>query len=76
VIVGGLPEIYPRGNLFPASLDRVGFANRKAGDYRLLPSSAYRGSGTQGRDPGVDFAAVLQAIGPQLAAARTRGETS
>jgi hypothetical protein len=76
VIVGGMPDIYPRGNFFPASLDRVGFANRKAGDCRLLSSSPYRGRGTQGRDPGVDFAAVLQAIGPQLAAARARGEAS
>jgi hypothetical protein len=74
VIVGGLPGLYPAGNFFPLSLDRVGFVNRKGGDCRLAPSSAYRGVGDGGRDPGVDFAALLQALGPVLTSTRARGE--
>jgi hypothetical protein len=73
VIVGGQSATYPSGNAFPSSVDRVGFVNRKGGDCRLAASSAYRGTAADGRDPGVDLAALLEALGSDLAAARVRG---
>jgi hypothetical protein len=35
VLAGGDERRYPRGNVFPDSLDAVPFADRKAGNYRL-----------------------------------------
>jgi hypothetical protein len=55
VMVGGHASAYPRGNFFPASLDQVGFADLRGGDYRLAVSSRYRRAGTDGRDPGADL---------------------
>jgi hypothetical protein len=58
IYVGADPRMYPAGNYFPATLDDVGFVNASGGDYRLSSSSIYRGGGTDGKDPGCDFAAL------------------
>lgn len=50
---------YPGGNYYPTSLSAVGFVNFGAADVRLSAVSAYRGKGSDGRDPGADVAAVL-----------------
>jgi hypothetical protein len=58
VIVGADPDGYPPDNFFPPTLDDVGFADWRGGDYRLVPPSPYIGQGTDGNDPGADIAAV------------------
>ena len=62
VIAGGNANQYPPKNLFPASLDEIGFVNRARGDYRLAPSSRIRKAGTGGRDPGVDVDRLIAAM--------------
>src|SRR5438552_3072215 len=49
---GGAAATYPSDNFFPASLDLVGFLNLAGGDYHLAPSSPYKNTATDGRDPG------------------------
>jgi hypothetical protein len=58
VIAGAAAAQYPAGNFFPASLDDVGFVDRKNGDYRLAPASRYLKAGTDHKDPGVDVDAL------------------
>lgn len=72
VIAGGNPKQYPPGNLFPASLDDVGFVNRARGDYRLAASSRFRKAGTGGRPPGgdVDRLAAAMSGAPPTASPR------
>ncbi len=60
VIAGSGAVGYPRDNFLAASLDDVGFADRSRGDYRLGHGSRYRGA-AGGRDPGVDWPALLPA---------------
>jgi hypothetical protein len=55
-----------------ASLTAVGFANLVAADagddyhgYALAPNSPYKGTASDGKDPGVDFAALDAALGGQ-----------
>lgn len=67
VIVGGQARLYPPDNFFPGSLDKVGFVDRAAGDYRLKDSSRYRRVATDGGDVGVDFEALRASLGPELA---------
>jgi len=55
VIAGGQAAIYPGDNFFPASLAQVGFVDLAQGNYRLAPTSAYKGAGTDGKDVGADF---------------------
>ncbi len=43
---------YPANNYFPASIDSVGFANHKSGDYRLTQNSRFKGKGSDGKDIG------------------------
>jgi hypothetical protein len=62
VIVGGSAALYPADNFFPASLDEVKFMDRAGGHYRLRESSPYRQAGTDGKDVGVDFAALCAAM--------------
>jgi hypothetical protein len=47
---------YPANNQFPASMAATGFQNAGGNDYRLSAGSSLKGKGTDGRDPGVDFA--------------------
>ncbi len=56
---------WPSGNFFPESASSVGFVNYNdgmGGDYRLQPSSPYKGKGADGTDPGADVDAVNSAV--------------
>lgn len=57
IVPGAAMSRYPTDNFYPASLDAVGFVDRAGGDLRLAPTSMYRAMGTDGHDPGVDWAA-------------------
>jgi hypothetical protein len=59
VVVKGDGSRYPPDNFFPASLAEVGFVDLFSGDYRLSALSPFRDAGTDGRDPGVDFARLM-----------------
>ncbi|MCU1304274.1 MAG: hypothetical protein JWQ87_4558 [Candidatus Sulfotelmatobacter sp.] len=64
VIIGAPAGPWPPNNFFPASAAAVKFVNYnggKNGDYRLQPSSPYRGKGTDGKDLGADVNAILGA---------------
>jgi hypothetical protein len=64
VIAGGDGKQYPGGNTFIADRDfESSFVNANAGDYRLSPSSRFRGSGSDGRDVGADVATIAQSLG-------------
>ena len=63
-IVGGKASLYPADNFFPATYDAVGFVDRAAGNYRLAPSSLYKGAGEGGTDVGADIDALTAAVGP------------
>jgi hypothetical protein len=55
---------WPANNFFPKSAEAVRFANYNGGnggDYRLQPSSPFRGKGTDGKDLGADMDAVRAA---------------
>jgi hypothetical protein len=57
--------LWPSGNFFPATASAVQFVNYNGGnggDYQLLPSSPYKGAGTDGQDLGADVAAIDSAI--------------
>jgi hypothetical protein len=58
VLAGGPAAAYPKGNLFPPTLDAVGFLDRPGGDYRLGPRSRVRRAATDGSDPGADIEAL------------------
>jgi hypothetical protein len=57
-------------NFFPASLERVRFANLAKGDYRLAGSSPYKHAGTDGKDVGVDFEELSAAMASPTPAPR------
>lgn len=59
VIAGGSADAYPSGNLFPESLDAVGFIDTRGSDFRLSMASPYR---IAGRTAGVDFAELCSAL--------------
>ncbi len=48
-------SLYPEGNYFPASLDKVGFVNFEKGDYRLSPASPFRKASSEGQAVGCDW---------------------
>jgi len=75
VIPGASPSSYPADNFYPASLDDVGFVNRAAGNYRLASSSAYKGQGTDGKDPGADIDAVAAATAGAVSGTGTPAAT-
>jgi uncharacterized protein (TIGR03437 family) len=54
--------IYPAGNLYPASLDAIGFVDWRNGNYSLGSSSPYKGAGTGGIDPGCNMDALNAAL--------------
>lgn len=47
----------------PTSFAQVGFINSVGNDYRLSASSPFKGKGTSGSDPGVDWAPLVSALG-------------
>jgi Bacterial Ig-like domain (group 2) len=53
---------WPTGNYFPPLIASIGFVDAVGGDYRLSPTSAYKGVGTDGNDPGADVTAVDNAL--------------
>ncbi len=55
IIPGADPRSYPGDNFYPGSLKDVGFVSLSEHIYALAPSSKFRGKGTDGKDPGVDF---------------------
>jgi hypothetical protein len=63
VIAGGDASRYPRDNFFPstAELDAQ-FVDRRAGDYRLKPSSPYTSAATDGRAVGASVAALRRGM--------------
>jgi hypothetical protein len=68
VFIGGDAAVYPADNFFPASIDAVGFVDRRRGDFRLSRSSPFRRAATDGRDPGAD----VQSVAPNVARAAER----
>jgi len=49
---------YPVGNFFVDSFDRIHFVDYQHGDWRLAPDSKLRSKATDGKDPGIDVAAL------------------
>lgn len=72
VFIGGTAPQYPRGNFFPASIDQVGFADYRKGDYHLSPSSPYTHA-AEGVDPGADLNAIRTALGALVQLSRLLG---
>lgn len=58
VVIGGSSGDYPSGNFFPANNTATGFTDFAGGDYSLTGASAYHNAGSDGTDPGADFAAL------------------
>ena len=61
MIVASGGSAFPPGNSYPTTTTAVGLANIAAEDYRLLPTSPFKGKATDGRDPGADIDAVAAA---------------
>ena len=49
---------YPPGNFFPAAWSEVQFVDFANKNYRLAPSSPYKGAGSDGKDIGADVDAI------------------
>ena len=64
-IVGGNAERYPADNVFPASLEQIGFVGAQASNVRLNASSPLKNAGTDKRDIGADVEALhlLSSVG-------------
>jgi hypothetical protein len=54
-------EKYPVGNYFVGSFQRIGFTDFARGDWQLGANSKTRKRASDGRDPGVDFEALVAA---------------
>ena len=61
VIAGASSYVYPAGNYFPNSIYDARFVDAFGGNYALASDSPYRAAGTDGKDLGVDFAALKTA---------------
>lgn len=61
-LVGGRIAAYPPQNLFPPSLDDVGFVNRARGNYRLGKHSPLKRAGLGGTGVGCDVEALRTAL--------------
>ncbi len=62
---GTTAAAYPAGNLFPASMAAAGFTDYKGGNggnYKLASSSEYRGTVSDGTDPGIDTTSLSVAL--------------
>ena len=55
------PSKWPVGNYFPTSAAAVQCKNFSGGDYFLLSSSPFSGSGSDGKDLGADIKAIASA---------------
>ena len=59
------PSSWPADNMFPPTVDTVGFTNYNngnGGNYQLLPSSPYTNAGTDGKDLGADIVGLNTAL--------------
>lgn len=59
------PSTWPANNMFPQTVDDVGFANYnngKGGNYELQPSSPYKNMGSDGKDLGANFIGLKAAM--------------
>lgn len=72
------PLPYQPGNWYPSSDTDVGWVDVAQRIYRLSPSSAYSGRGTNFTDPGVDFDMLTGALAglPPLSVPRKALPTS
>jgi carbohydrate binding protein with CBM6 domain len=62
-LAGGSAKVYPTGNDFPTLTQWLAdFVNVAEADYHLVPGSLSRGSGTDGKDLGVNFAELDAAL--------------
>ncbi|HJU05653.1 MAG TPA: hypothetical protein VJ692_10930 [Nitrospiraceae bacterium] len=61
ILIDGSKGNYPSGNFFPSKVDQVGFTDYKAANFKLLPSSPYKGKASDGTDPGADYDEVTAA---------------
>jgi hypothetical protein len=64
VIIGGDSGQYPPGNFFPSEIEDLRFVDRAGGDYRLASLGLFKRSDSDGKAPGVDFAALCTAVLP------------
>jgi hypothetical protein len=59
------PSSWPAHNMFPQTIDDVGFTNFNGGDggnYELQPNSPYKNQGTDGKDLGADIVGLNAAL--------------
>jgi hypothetical protein len=59
------PSTWPKNNLFPQTVDDVGFTdfnNGNGGNYQLQPNSPYKNQGTDGADLGADSVGLDAAL--------------
>jgi hypothetical protein len=59
------PSTWPANNVFPKTIDDVGFANYNngnGGNYELQPGSPYKNQGTDGKDLGADIVGLNAAL--------------
>ena len=52
VMIGVPASQYPGNNAFPASVEKVGFQDERAGNFRLTAKNGLKGTATDGTDPG------------------------
>ena len=71
VIIGGTRESFPGDNLFPSSVNEVGFAPKRPGDAFARLAPRYSGIATDGRDPGarVESTPAATRVAPRQARA-------
>lgn len=55
VLAAADSSLYPKGNYYPASIERVGFQNYEKGDYRLAANSSFRQGSSDGLPIGCDW---------------------
>jgi hypothetical protein len=63
IFIAAPPSNYPAGNFFPPTVADVGFVDAANGNYRLAPTSPYKGAGTDGKDVGADIDEINAAAG-------------
>ena len=54
-------QSWPANNAFPEDVKRRGFVNLGS-DYHLAPTSPYKGTGLDGKDPGADIDLLNAAV--------------
>ena len=67
VLAAGKASAYPANNYFPTVLEFIAsFINAAAGNYGLVPGSPFHNKGTDGKDIGIDTAAMATAQAAQV----------